>query len=98
MASQEAKMPNAIVLAIAVTGLLAFDPNALASADQPPSDPARAEAPAPESAPVKTGKEHLSDKASDEQRVDNCNVPLDRRGPKIRPDECPNGRDQVPTN
>jgi hypothetical protein len=23
-----------------------------------------------------------------EQRVDNCKVPLDRRGPKPRPDEC----------
>ncbi len=33
-----------------------------------------------------TGKERLSDKASDEQRVDNCNVPADRRGSKPRPD------------
>jgi len=37
---------------------------------------------------VKTGKERLSDKASDDQRVDNCKVPLDRRGPKIRPEGC----------
>ena len=36
--------------------------------------------------PVKTSKERLSDKASDEQRVDNCGVPLDRRGPESRPD------------
>lgn len=35
-----------------------------------------------------TLKERLSDKASDEQRVDNCKVPPDRRGPKPRPD-CP---------
>ena len=35
-----------------------------------------------------TLKERLSDKASDEQRVDNCKVPLDRRGPKIRPEGC----------
>ena len=35
-----------------------------------------------------TLKERLSDKASDDQRVDNCKVPLDRRGPKIRPDSC----------
>jgi hypothetical protein len=34
---------------------------------------------------AKTLKERLGDKASDEQRVDNCKVPLDRRGPKIRP-------------
>jgi hypothetical protein len=39
-------------------------------------------------APVKTGKERLGGKASDEQRVDNCNVPLESRGAKIRPDEC----------
>ena len=35
-----------------------------------------------------TLKERLSDKASDEQRVDNCKVPIDKRGPKPRPD-CP---------
>jgi hypothetical protein len=33
-----------------------------------------------------TGKERLSDKASDEQRVDNCRVPAERRGSKPRPD------------
>ena len=33
-----------------------------------------------------TLKERLSDKASDEQRVDNCRVPLDKRGSKTRPD------------
>lgn len=37
---------------------------------------------------AKTGKERLSDKASDEQRADNCKVPLGRRGRKTRPDEC----------
>jgi hypothetical protein len=35
-----------------------------------------------------TLKERLSDKASDNQRVDNCKVPLNRRGAKIRPDIC----------
>jgi hypothetical protein len=35
-----------------------------------------------------TLKERLGDKASDEQRVDNCKVPPDRRGPKIRRDNC----------
>ena len=35
---------------------------------------------------AKTLKERLSDKASDEQRIDNCGVPLDRRGPLPRPD------------
>jgi len=38
---------------------------------------------------VKTSKERLSDKASDDQRVDNCKVPVERRGPTVRPD-CQN--------
>ncbi|SAL75220.1 hypothetical protein AWB71_04983 [Caballeronia peredens] len=37
---------------------------------------------------AKTLKERLGDKASDEQRVDNCKVPADRRGTKVRPDTC----------
>ena len=32
----------------------------------------------------RTGKERLGGKASDEQRVDNCKVPIDLRGPKRR--------------
>jgi hypothetical protein len=35
---------------------------------------------------TQTLKERLSDKASDAQRVDNCNVPLERRGTLPRPD------------
>ena len=38
--------------------------------------------------PTRTGKERLGGKASDEQRVDNCKVPLDLRGPISRPDNC----------
>lgn len=37
---------------------------------------------------VLTGKERLSGKGNDEQRIDNCKVPADRRGPKERPDLC----------
>jgi hypothetical protein len=36
--------------------------------------------------PAKTSKERLSDKASDDQRVDNCRVPPARRGATVRPD------------
>jgi hypothetical protein len=36
----------------------------------------------------RTGKERLGEKWKDEQRIDNCKVPLDRRGPKQRPDSC----------
>ena len=35
-----------------------------------------------------TLKERLADKASDEQRVDNCKVPAQRRGSKPRPAGC----------
>jgi hypothetical protein len=38
--------------------------------------------------PVQTGKERLGRKFSDEQRVDNCNVPFDLRGSRPRPDDC----------
>jgi hypothetical protein len=46
--------------------------------------------PSSEDAPkVLTGKERLSGKWMDEQRVDNCKVPFDKRGIKPRPDACP---------
>lgn len=35
-----------------------------------------------------TGKERLGEKWKDEQRTDNCKVPLDKRGTKQRPDSC----------
>lgn len=35
-----------------------------------------------------TGKERLGRKWSDEQRLDNCNVPFDKRGPRQRPSDC----------
>jgi hypothetical protein len=38
--------------------------------------------------PMRTGKERLGGKSTDEQRIDNCNVPLELRGPKPRPDNC----------
>jgi hypothetical protein len=48
----------------------------------------------PSSAPgVLTGKERLGRKWMDEQRIDNCNVPIDKRGNKPRPSTCPH----VPT-
>ena len=41
--------------------------------------------------PTRTAKERLGGKVSDEQRVDSCKVPFALRGPKPRPDECPDG-------
>jgi len=35
-----------------------------------------------------TGKERLGRKWTDEQRIDNCNVPIDKRGTKPRPSTC----------
>jgi len=47
------------------------------------------EAGAPETfRPGLTGKERLGPKWSDEQRIDNCKVPLDKRGSKPRPSAC----------
>ena len=41
-----------------------------------------------------TGKERLGRKWMDEQRIDNCNVPIGMRGTRPRPSACP----QVPTS
>jgi hypothetical protein len=44
-----------------------------------PGIPADRNQPAAATGDVRTGKERLSDKASDEQRVDDCKVPPARR-------------------
>ena len=77
------------ILTAALAGALAFIA-ASAGADEPASivPPATSTSSVQTPTPVKTGKERLSSKASDEQRVDNCKVPLDLRGQKPRPDEC----------
>ncbi|WP_454631374.1 hypothetical protein [Bradyrhizobium cenepequi] len=38
-----------------------------------------------------TGKERLGRKWMDEQRIDNCNVPPDKRGARPRPGACSHG-------
>jgi hypothetical protein len=38
-----------------------------------------------------TAKERLGEKWQDEQRIDNCKVPPDKRGTKPRPDTCVRG-------
>jgi hypothetical protein len=40
--------------------------------------------------PTLTGKERLGPKWTDEQRIDNCHVPIDKRGSKPRPSACLN--------
>ena len=56
---------------------------------------AMAEADDRPTAAVDTLKSRLSDKASDEQRVDNCNVAPERRGSRPRPD-CASERKEDP--
>ena len=56
-------------------------------------DTTRPDQPAPGTTPspaTLTGKERLGRKWMDEQRIDNCNVPIDKRGSKPRPSVCPN--------
>src|SRR5262245_50491365 len=48
--------------------------------------------------PTRTGKERLGGKASDEQRVDNCKVPQELRGPKPRPEDCPDAANTRPAH
>jgi hypothetical protein len=52
---------------------------------------ARADGEASDVRPIRTAKERLGVKVSDEQRVDNCKVPVDLRGSTSRPDECGDG-------
>ena len=81
MANSPLMMSCARVHAVAWTLILLV---ALAA----PSATLRADGEATHVQPIRTAKERLGSKASDEQRVDNCKVPLDLRGPKPRPDEC----------
>lgn len=53
---------------------------------QPPS-PSAASLP-PSTSTTLTGKERLGGKWMDEQRIDNCKVPADKRGLKLRPSTC----------
>jgi hypothetical protein len=61
---------------------------ATARADGEASHTEASQIQASQAQPTRTAKERLGGKASDEQRLDNCKVPLDLRGPKPRPDDC----------
>lgn len=43
---------------------------------------------APANGPSLTGKERMGRKWMDEQRIDNCNVPIDKRGSRPRSSAC----------
>jgi hypothetical protein len=57
----------------------------------PASDPRTPNAAIQPSSPpeVLAGKERLGKKWMDEQRIDNCMVPIDKQGTKPRPSTCP---------
>ena len=63
--------------AAALTLTLSLQAGLAAAGEVPREDN---DAKALQAGPTRTGKERLGGKASDEQRVDNCKVPLDRRG------------------
>jgi hypothetical protein len=61
---------------------------ALAQDRQPDQTAPNAETAVPANGPSLTGKERTGRKWMDEQRIDNCNVPIDKRGSKPRPANC----------
>jgi len=63
-------------LVLLLAGLAPGPVNSAAAHDQTPA-----------SASARTGKERLTDKASDEQRVDDCKVPPPERT-RVRPTGC----------
>jgi hypothetical protein len=84
---------------IVMASLFAAFPAAPLEADEPAPTAVPVQPPSEQMpAPVRTGKERLSSKASDEQRVDNCKVPPELRGPTARPDACENKTLPIPTN
>jgi hypothetical protein len=77
-------MPSTSAIAYAFVALVAMGGAASAHA----ANAAAAAAADVAASEPKTLKERLGDKASDDQRVDNCKVPVAERGSKLRPDDC----------
>ena len=57
--------------------------------DRQPDQPAPNATTAPPAGGPLTGKERMGRKWMDEQRIDNCNVPIDKRGSRPRSSACP---------
>lgn len=74
----------------AVSTLIFIGFAACASAQIEKHDSARADAAMETPRRTLTGKERLGPKWTDEQRIDNCHVPIDKRGSRRRPSACPN--------
>ena len=78
---------QALAMTLAAAALAPVDVNAQ-MIGQPNSGQAVGTVTPSTEAPGLTGKERLSEKWKDEQRIDNCKVPIDKRGAKARPDCC----------
>jgi len=76
------QLHSALLIALLLIGFLSC-----ARAEDAP-DAAKA-GPSATTTATGTAKERLGPKWSDEQRVDNCKVPIDKRGTKPRPSSCP---------
>ncbi|KRR17020.1 hypothetical protein [Bradyrhizobium retamae] len=68
---------------------LCFASGVFAQETQPGQTAPNAETALPADGSSLTGKERLGKKWMDEQRIDNCNVPIDKRGSKLRSMTCP---------
>jgi hypothetical protein len=73
------------ILPLALLLLTPIAVEAQSAAPKPPPAGTTAAAPAPAAL---TLKERLGAKWKDEQRVNNCHVPPEKRGTKPRPDAC----------
>ena len=80
-------MRSAFRAVVSTLAFIAFSPCAPAE-DARPNSASNASMETPR--PALTGKERLGPKWTDEQRIDNCRVPIDKRGTKPRPATCPN--------
>ena len=78
---------QALAMTLTAAALAPVDVNAQIIG-QPNSGQAVGTVPPSNGAAGLTGKERLSEKWKDEQRIDNCKVPIDKRGAMARPDSC----------
>ena len=65
-----------------------FASGAFAQDRQPDQTAPNAKTAVPANGPSLTGKERMGRKWMDEQRIDNCNVPIDKRGSRPRSSTC----------
>ena len=67
---------------------MSFASGAFAQDRKPDQTAPNAATAEPANGPSLTGKERMGRKWMDEQRIDNCNVPIDKRGSRPRSSAC----------